>query len=253
MNKRAVIGITATQDRKEGILRLWNGYPKAVSAGGGIPLIIPSVISYPYYEEYLNQMDGLLISGGQDLMPLIYGEEPLEGFTLEDEMTPERDEFELQLIRRAMERNMPILGICRGIQALAAANGGTLYQDIDSCMVRDIRIKHSQECPEWAKSHAVHIRRDTKLFQMLGLEQIEVNTLHHQAVKKVPEGFIISATAKDGVIEGMESAEHDFVVGVQWHPERLLDRYEEWVGFFRAFVERAEEYAMKRDKNEVKC
>lgn len=244
---KALIGITSTQvnDRME----LLKEYADAVVAGGGIPIIIPAMDSFPFYDEYLSMLDGVLISGGQDILPFHYGEEPIEGFRLREEMTPERDVFELILIRRALEMDMPILGICRGMQAMVIANGGTLHQDIDTCVKRTRRIKHFQECSFSADTHLVELQTNTRLYEIIQKDSVMTNTIHHQAINQIPDGYIATGRTRDGIIEAVESIRHTFVLGVQWHPEKLLEQNRNWEKFFGAFVDKALEYKLKRIKN----
>ncbi|AFA47473.1 gamma-glutamyl-gamma-aminobutyrate hydrolase family protein [Acetobacterium woodii] len=244
---KAMIGITSTQRGDK--LELLKEYADAVVAGGGIPVIIPAMECFPYYEEYLAGLDGILLSGGQDVMPLNYGEEPIEGFHLIEGMTPERDTFELALIGKAMAINMPILGICRGMQVIVIAGGGTLYQDIDTGIERTRRIKHFQECFFGYDTHLVKLQKNTKIFEIIKKEAVMTNSIHHQSVKVVPDGYIVTGRTNDGVIEAVESVEHDFVLGVQWHPEKLLEKNHSWSVLFAAFVKKAVEYKIKRTKS----
>ncbi|MBC3888848.1 gamma-glutamyl-gamma-aminobutyrate hydrolase family protein [Acetobacterium paludosum] len=243
---KALIGITSTQvDDK---MELLKEYADAVVAGGGIPVIIPALECFPFYDEYLSMLDGILISGGQDILPLYYGEEPIEGFRLMVEMTPERDAFELVLIKKALENNMPILGICRGLQAIVIAGGGTLYQDIDTCIDRTMRIKHFQECSFCTDTHSVELQKKTKLFEILQKDSVMTNSVHHQSIKQIPDGYIVTGRTRDGIIEAVESVQHEFVLGVQWHPEKLLEKNREWAKLFRAFVDKAVEFKNKKDE-----
>lgn len=239
MSKKPVIGITSTHVAEERKIELWLEYAEAVAAGGGIPLILPALESFSEYNRYCEVVDGLLISGGQDLLPNTYGEEALDGFKLGWNMTPERDIFEFEIIKKSMEMNLPILGICRGMQSMAVANGGSLYQDIDTCVNRDKRIKHFQECPYWYESHQVEVEKDSILYKVFGEKFLYTNSLHHQSIKTVPEGFKVTARAMDGIIEAIESTEHSFVLGVQWHPERLFHKNPKWIKLFQLFIEQA--------------
>lgn len=241
---KALIGITSTQvnDRME----LLKEYADAVVAGEGIPVIIPAMDSFPFYDEYLSKLDGLLISGGQDILPLHYGEEPIEGFRLREEMTPERDVFELMLIRKALGMDMPVLGICRGMQAMVIASGGTLHQDIDTCVIRTRRIKHFQECAFSADTHLVEVQANTRLFEIIQKDAVMTNTIHHQAINQMPEGYLATGRTRDGIIEAVESTRHTFVLGVQWHPEKLLEKNRDWAKLFTAFVDKALAYKNKK-------
>lgn len=234
---KALIGITATQ--VNGKMELLKEYADAVVAGEGIPVIIPAMASFPFYDEYLSMLDGLLISGGQDILPLHYGEEPIEGFQLKEEMTPERDDFELMLVRKALAMDMPVLGICRGMQVMVIASGGTLHQDIDTCVIRNRRIKHFQECSFSADTHLVELQANTRLFEIIQKDAVMTNTIHHQAVNQMPEGYLVTGRSRDGIIEAVESTRHTFVLGVQWHPEKLLEKNRDWAKLFTVFVDKA--------------
>lgn len=192
-----------------------NDYVKAVIKAGGVPIILPIVDDEDFIIEQIKTVDGILITGGGDINPLDYGEEPCEklGYVL-----PERDKFDFLVIKIASKLNKPILGICKGLQALNVALGGTLYQDlsyIDGCY-----IKHMQDTRSNAISHTVRIVKNTKLHKIFG-DKVITNSFHHQAVKDLAPDFKISALSKDGVVEGIEKQGEDFIVGVQWHPEML--------------------------------
>ena len=218
--RKPVIGITGNYGAKG--CELADGYWQSVLAAGGSPLIIPPYEDPEALAAALEGVDALLLSGGGDLNPLYVGEEPspaLHG------ITPQRDEAELQLIRMALDMQLPILGICRGIQMLAVALDGSVHQDIREGMPHDTHlIKHSQDLPrEWA-SHSAGIGNDTLLYNILGNQEVAVNSFHHQAVKEAGPHLRVCATAPDGVIEAVESCEGKPVVGVQWHPECFILR-----------------------------
>lgn len=214
---RPVIGITG--NFSEGNCAVAEGYIRSVLASGGVPLIIP-----PYYEENgllntLNRIDALLLTGGGDINPLFLGEEPVKEL---GGINPRRDRQELLLVRLAANHQIPILGICRGIQIMTAALGGTLYQDIHSQSPTPC-IKHSQDLERSCPSHTVSVEENTLLKKIFdGKEKLYVNSFHHQAVKEPAPGFRVSARATDGIIEAVESTEHKAMVGVQWHPECMI-------------------------------
>lgn len=249
MSWKPTIGITMTQEAAENQFEVWQEYIDAIVAGGGIPILLPSESHYNFYEEYLGLIDGLLLSGGQDILPNCYGEESIEGFKLDWEMTPDRDEFEIEMTKKAMNLDMPILGICRGIQILAVANGGSLYQDIEAEIERDIKIRHYQESPWWFQCHKVSLIDNSIISNIYQKRHLETNSLHHQSVKKVPEGFNVTAVTADGVVEAMESLNHTFILGVQWHPERLLPRNKKWALLFKSFCQASINYHLKQHKN----
>jgi putative glutamine amidotransferase len=189
----------------------------------------------------LTGVDGLLLTGGGDVEPSRYGEAPHP--ELED-VEPERDEFEINLIAAARRRDLPILGICRGVQVLNIAAGGTLVQDIPSQVPG--ALNHSLDVPQhqpYDLAHEVWIEKDSLLAKLLGERLVgsdtcEVNSRHHQAVKKVAPGFRVSATAPDGVIEAIEDPSVRFCLGVEWHPENFW-RTGEFRSLFEGFVEAA--------------
>ena len=161
------------------------------------------------------------------------------------ELSPLRDRFEIKLYNRAQEKGLPMLGICRGIQLMAVAGGGSIFQDIDTGMVRQIRMRHSVNAPTDALSHPILVEDKTRLGHIVNKRMAWVNSMHHQSVKLLPKGYRICATAPDGVIEGIEhEGAGRFAIGVQWHPERLLESaVGEWnLRLFEEFVRAASLY-----------
>jgi putative glutamine amidotransferase len=214
---KPVIGITVAHIEEE-----INTYPReyyinAVLGAGGIPILLPIVPEVKTLQHYLTLINGLVLSGGSDVGPAHFGQEPIKGT---GRVYWERDFFELTLTQRAMELNMPILGICRGAQVLNIAAGGDIYQDIYSQL--DGVFEHSQKAERSKTWHAVALLQDSKLGSVFGSGEIRVNSFHHQAIKTVASGFKTVAKAMDGIIEGIESTKHKFVIGVQWHPEALV-------------------------------
>ena len=212
-----VIGITGNYNQET--CTLAEGYYQSVLKAGGIPFIIP-----PFYEtdrlgELLDRLDGIIFSGGGDINPLLLGEEPVKEL---HSITPERDQQELLLARLAYDRQIPMLGICKGIQVINAALGGTLYQDIHTQM-EGVRIKHSQEQDRRYPSHQVSITKESILQKLFGTE-LAVNSFHHQACKEPAPCLKATAMSSDGVIEAIESNEFKSIMGVQWHPETYILR-----------------------------
>ncbi len=224
-----VIGISACrklEDYRQSILHV-GGEPRILDAAAGI-------------EQALDGIDGLMLTGGDDVAPARYGETPHETV---QEAEPGRDEFEIALVRAARERHLPIFAICRGVQVLNVACGGTLLQDIPSQVTG--ASAHSLAVPQhlpYELAHEVWVDKDSLLARLLRDrlvdESIEVNSRHHQAVKDVAPGFIASATAPDGVIEAIEDPAERFCVGVQWHPENFF-RTGEFRALFEGFLEAA--------------
>jgi putative glutamine amidotransferase len=192
-----------------------NAYILSVAGSGGIPLILPPVADDGAVDEMIEKVDGLLVTGGNDLSTQLYGEEPCKK---QGQFSPERDHLDLASIRAAFRREKPILGVCRGIQAINVCFGGTLYQDLEQ--EKEFTVKHYQESESSCVSHTVKIQQNSVLFPLLG-EEVLTNSFHHQAVKKVADGFAVGALAKDGVVEAIELGKGPFVLGIQWHPEMM--------------------------------
>ena len=211
---KPIIGVTASL--VSGKITIDQDVVTSVLMAGGIPYILPYTKDMNTLENILTNINALLLSGGVDIDPTLFGEEPIPGL---GEIMPERDELEFALIKRALQSNLPILAICRGIQMLNVAAGGNMYQDIYSQKAEV--LQHSQRAPRTHLSHFVQIKKNTLLRSILGSDYFKVNSFHHQAVKDPAPGFVISAISSDGVVEAIESQKHRFVLGVQWHPENL--------------------------------
>ena len=211
-DRQPVIGITGNYD--DLTCKLGQGYYKSVVAAGGVPVIIPPVADTDTIVNTLSHIDGLILSGGGDFNPLWTGEEPS---TKLGGINKERDLPELLITRLAYNRQIPMLGICRGIQTLAIALGGEVAQDISDAAT----VKHSQNADRSEATHSVTIEPDSILAQLYNHERIAVNSFHHQAVKAAGEKFRVVAKATDGIIEAIESSEFKSILGVQWHPECL--------------------------------
>ena len=208
--RRPLIGITGNYE--DLTCKLAEGYYKQVLAAGGTPVIVPPLSSTETIVETLRHLDGLLLSGGADINPLYQGEEPIPAL---HGINRERDLPELLITRLAYDRQLPILGICRGIQTLAVALGGKVEQDIKAS------IKHSQEADRSEPTHTVAVDQDSTLYNIYGSPTLLVNSFHHQAVREPGSKLRVVAKAPDGIIEAVESAEFKSVLGVQWHPECL--------------------------------
>jgi putative glutamine amidotransferase len=190
--------------------------------------------------KVLNEVDGLLLTGGGDVDPVFYGE---DRHPLTDDAEPGRDEFEIDLARRAMSENVPLLAICRGAQVLNVAAGGTLVQDIPSAL--ETELSHSMTEPKDLECHEIDVVAGSKLSAVLGDRldgscSCRVNSRHHQSVGRPGDGLVVNARAADGVIEGIEKPDATFCVGVQWHPENFW-RSGEFKPLFEAFVQAARE------------
>ena len=232
-----VIGISG--NFREGDCTLAQAYYMSVVEAGGTPVVIPSYDDDKALVSLLDTLDGIVLSGGADIDPDYLGEEPLDCISI----NPRRDRQELTLVRLAVERQIPVLGICRGIQVLTAALGGKLYQDIKIQHDRP-SIEHSQTIARGLPSHEVKLEKDSLLYGFFGKETLAVNSFHHQAVKEVPAGFRVTASAPDGIIEGMESTTFRPIMGVQWHPECfLLENDRTMLPIFEWLVEQASLYS----------
>lgn len=210
-----VIGISG--NFRDGDCTLAQAYYMSIVEAGGSPVVIPSYDNEKALVSLLDTLDGIVLSGGADIDPDFLGEEPLDCVSI----NPRRDSQELMIVRFAVARQIPVLGICRGIQVLTAALGGKLYQDIKTQHDRPC-IEHSQTIARGLPSHDVQLVKDSLLYGFFGKESLAVNSFHHQAVKEVPAGFRVTAVAPDGIIEGMESTAYRPILGVQWHPECFI-------------------------------
>lgn len=211
-----------------------NDYILSVIRNGGIPFIIPFNENEEVIKAQMEMIDGLLLSGGQDVAPKNYGEEPTPKL---GDIFPERDDFEYGLLKSALEAKKPVLGICRGSQIINTYFNGSLYQDL-SYIGKDV-LKHNQVNSPSMVTHSVTIDKSSKLFDIFGEEKIMVNSFHHQAVKKVGEGLVKTAKAPDGIVEAIEKTDYPFLVAVQWHPEMLQNSVDMMNKLFLRFIKEA--------------
>ncbi|MDR1556679.1 MAG: gamma-glutamyl-gamma-aminobutyrate hydrolase family protein [Tannerellaceae bacterium] len=212
-----VIGLSVSRTESGAALSAY--YTQAVIKAGGAPVLIPFTTDVSILRGITAHLDGLIITGGKDVNPLWYKEEPIRQL---EEVDPLRDEYELKLIKLATDRNIPLLGICRGEQLINVAFGGTLYQDIPSQRTGVNSVKHVQKMPGEYASHFVSVAADSQLGAIIGAGKLGVNTFHHQAVKDVAPGFRAVAYSTDSVVEAIEAWPERPVSGVQWHPEALV-------------------------------
>jgi putative glutamine amidotransferase len=208
-------------------------YTHAVELAGGAPVAIPLQLGEETLRDIFARLDGLLLAGGADVHPNEFGE-PVAPYC--GEIDRARDAVELQLLRWAIDRKMPILGICRGIQVLNVAAGGTLYQDIGAQVDPALRHEHVRGEPYNRRTHSIELDPHSHLARALGTTRADVNSLHHQSIKQVAPGFRIVARAPDGIVEGIESTNGHFAVGVQFHPEWLIDDEARMLSLFEALV-----------------
>jgi putative glutamine amidotransferase len=242
MKRKVPIGLIVTlEDENDSLTN-----PRPVEAAGGLPVLIPYFDRLETMESLLDLVGGLVLAGGRDVDPSYYHEPPHPKLK---EVEPLRDSIELRTIKKAMERDMPILGICRGIQTINVAAGGTLFQDISSLISTDIEHSNAWESALDPKTsqchHPIEIDPSSRLFKMVGEKSVMVNSYHHQSVKEVAPGFKVVARAPDGIVEGMESLGHSFVLGVQCHIELLWDKDPRWLTLYQTFVKASEKYYEK--------
>ena len=236
-----IIGITGNFGDKG--CELAQGYYLSVLKAGGTPLVIPPHSDHEVLLSLLDTLDGILFSGGGDINPLLLGEEPLPQL---HSVCPQRDEPELFLVREAFHRQIPMLGICRGIQVMAAALGGKVWQDI-YVQGEGAKLKHSQDMPREHASHSVRIEKGSLLRNIFGSNTLAVNSFHHQAVSEAGPHLRVSATSPDGIIEAVESNEHKALLGVQWHPECfILGGDETMMPIFRWLTDEARTFSQAK-------
>lgn len=218
-------------------VRLTAAYVTALESAGLVPLIVPPLSSDRAAAAILDSVSGLVLTGGEDVDPARYGEERHEKVR---SVNAARDATEAALVEEAKARGMPVLAICRGIQILNVALGGTLVQDIATQCETD--IAHDEDSPRDSRSHEIDVEPGSLIANAVGTEHLTVNSFHHQSVKHVAEGMRVTARSPDGVIEGLESTDEDWwVMAVQWHPEEMTDSPEPWDrGLFKAFAQRLE-------------
>ncbi|MFD3157779.1 gamma-glutamyl-gamma-aminobutyrate hydrolase family protein [Haloimpatiens sp. FM7330] len=240
MDIKPIIGVSGSIIVDEG--GMFPGYERAyvnddyiqsVVRAGGVPYIIPMVYDEEVIRDQVKNVDALILSGGHDVNPLLYGEEPSQKL---GGILPKRDTFDCALIKMAMEMKKPILGICRGHQIINAANGGTIYQDLS--YINGCYIKHNQQHLSNIPTHTVEITEGTKLYDILG-EKVLTNSFHHLALNDIAPGFKVAAVSKDGVVEAIEKEGEEFVIGIQWHPEMMAKDNENMLNIFKALIRQA--------------
>jgi putative glutamine amidotransferase len=247
-----IIGITATlkedvdavAERPLGrFVRADLDYVDGVAGAGGVPVVLPPTGDETAAETVIRSLDGLLLSGGSDLDPGYYGEEPVPelGVTL-----PERDAFEMTLVGLALRRGMPVFGICRGMQVLNVALGGTLYQDLPSQWERDV-LKHRQDTPKWQPTHEVRVEDGSYVAGVMDREVVKVNSYHHQGVKDLARGLLATGRSSDGVVEAVEAVDvsERWLLGVQWHAEAMRGAGPQQESLFEAHVLAAKRHALR--------
>ena len=240
--KKPVIGITCDFSmvppakkgmKPRGRFAVGRSYVKAVIEAGGIPMLLAGAANPKDVEQQIELLDGIILTGSADHDPKLYGEKKHPKTKL---MHDVRQQYEIQVGKMGMKSNKPILGICGGCQALNIVNGGSLIQDIP--IIIGTPIIHSQKQGRSVLTHDVYIDRNSRLFQIIKKDKIKSNSFHHQAVKKVANGFKVAACTKDDIVESIEIQNKRFVLGVQWHPEELT-AHKEHLALFKALIEAA--------------
>lgn len=211
---------------------------------GGLPVLIPFTLDKTIIQQFVGKVDGILMAGGPDVDPSMYGEDPMPQIGPFNE---DLDFFQKLVLEEAVSRKLPIFGICRGIQIMNVFFGGTLIQDIKT-QVKD-GIKHAQTGLRYPHSHSINIEKDSLLYKLLGnKESVRVNSLHHQSIKDLAKCFKVNARANDGVIESVESIEDKRIFAVQWHPEEATAHgSDDFLPLFKYLVDQSIEFAKNRD------
>ena len=242
---KAIIGITPSHKNGMKEYNIKKNYVEAVVAAGGTPLILPVVEDEKIISSYLELIDGLLLSGGIDPDPKYWEEESEPGM---GKIDPLRDEFELFLLTEAIRMDLPLLGICRGLQMLNIAFGGTIIQDLSTEKGR--YLKHMQDAPHWYPTHKIEIKGESLLKKVLGTDIYSVNSFHHQACGELGDGLKVTAKTSDGIVEAVEGTDKEFVLGVQWHPETMYNKDRTTLNIFKNFVSVSKSNKNRRDINE---
>ncbi|MDR0681479.1 MAG: gamma-glutamyl-gamma-aminobutyrate hydrolase family protein [Dysgonamonadaceae bacterium] len=237
-----LIGLSV--NHKDGLSCISDAYVNAVVKAGGTPVLIPLTTDFSVLDEILSQIDGLILSGGGDIYAPLYDEDlhpAVESYDLE------RDRSDIQLVRRAAEKQIPVLGICRGHQIINVAFGGNLIQDIPS-QAPESKINHNHPENGEIGTHSVTIKSGSALHRIIKKENISVNSFHHQSIKTVAPGFEIVAQSEDGIIEAIEPENGKSVLGVQWHPERMVTANNDtMLSIFRQIISDAELYRIAKE------
>lgn len=229
--KKPVIGVLPLVDEERESLWMLPGYMEGISDAGALPIMLPLTSDEKEIEQLLEMCDGLLFTGGQDVSPEIYNEKRMDNLVCS---CSERDAMELIVLKKAMDKNIPILGICRGIQFINAALGGTLYQDLPLQFGND--IDHHMTKPYDKVQHMVEIFDDTPLHDLLKVGKLGVNSYHHQAIKTVAPELVPMAKATDGIVEAVYHPAQKFLWALQWHPEFSFKTDKCSQDIFKAFI-----------------
>ena len=230
---KPVIGVMPQFSTDSNRIMIVPNFLNAIKAAGGVPLLLPLTSEVSDVAEILDHFDGFLYPGGPDINPLIFGEEAMPGY---GNIIPERDTIELSLMPEILKTGKPVFGVCRGIQSMNVALGGTLVQDIPLQIHSEKKIGHYQKAGNEVRTHLVHVVKDTLLYDIVKKDTIEVNSFHHQSCKELGRGAVLNGEAADGVIEAISLENYNFFLGVQWHPEHLFSSNEDAMKIWKAFI-----------------
>lgn len=237
MKRKPLIGILPLYDLEKESYWMLPGYMKGIEEAGGLPVMLPLTSDPEEIEQLSEEMDGYLFTGGPDIDPSLYGEEKRETCGVTCKL---RDEMEIPMFRAVYEKNKPIFGICRGIQLINTALGGSLYQDLPT--EHPSNTVHRQTVPPTEPTHEVTLMADAPLHKVIGADTLMVNSCHHQAIKTLGKGLSVMAVSEDGLVEGVYAPEKYFVQAVQWHPEFMHLVNENSRKILRSFVKACEDY-----------
>lgn len=232
-SKKPLIGLTPSHNLEKDGLAMPPNYCRAITHAGGIPVILPLEVSHEDLVQLVEELDGFLFTGGPDIYPDYFHEQTHIAC---GPASLKRDKMELDLLPLVMEAKKPVLGICRGIQLLNVALGGTIYQDIPSQFKEEFPIAHQQPFAGGVTSHSVQLVEGTRLREIACADTIRVNSFHHQAVKDLAPGLRVDGRAPSGLIEAVDLPGYPYFVGVQWHPEYLWTDNEAAARLFESFV-----------------
>ncbi len=231
-DRRPLIGLTASVNETDRQTWIRTNYMTSLLRAGALPVLLPVTEDEDVPAALLSRCDGLVLTGGPDVDPALYGAEDPDGLCV---LCPPRDGTEIALCRTALERDMPLLAICRGIQVLNVALGGSLWIDLPS--QRPFPVRHRQQAPFDTAVHGVTVMPDTPLRSITGEDTLLVNSMHHQAIREPGDGLRVMAEAEDGLTEAVWHPDRRWVLGVQWHPEWLSARDPASRALFAAFAE----------------
>lgn len=241
ITRKPLIGCTtyrkiSDQSPPINIIGLMPAYLDAIVAAGGVPVMIPLGLSGEDLREIVDQMDGILLPGGGDIEPSVYqgnGHPTVSG------IDGDRDRVEFVVARTAVSQRKPLLAICRGLQVLNVSLGGSLWEDVELLMPDAMHHEYVNSHPRNHLAHNVSIEPDSLLARQLGFTETAVNSLHHQGIRQLADELRATAVAPDGLIEGVEVIDHPYAVGVQWHPENIIQNAPHMLELFRGLVEAA--------------